>query len=417
MRRKHKNNIIGGIIIAIMLFIVVGVGSWGVSNLSVIGNEKPEIYKPEYASIWCAPSDIGISTIPISIIPNKNWIGIVTPAYLKYECASGKYAPKGCFLDVQPNTGWAFDNVVVYVCNDKITEQRVKTELEKEIKSFKSGADIDGCQKYSKDMFSTNQIKTIVSPMNHNIYIMTERQVSGKIQFEQFGLRTLESGKLLNFPTCYARELYNSKSIISTQGATFNGKPLDINQEISYGAENSIRHVIVGYTAQYNSVNLVKRNNVWVFLKREQDKILYCPLITNTKDGKIYVDDNNCKEDSKYVCLPSNPIEGYSCKDGIELVKSGKKGEPCSATTTSKIDGKMCTVVCKDGFISDIRNCVEITDENSGKVPPITGGQNEKNNSINTTILIILGIVILLIILMLVVKKQMGGSSSNKLQL
>ena len=232
--KKQKNLILGiGILLTIVAIVVYG------QFFTIIG-QGDVVYLPEYASVWCAPCDVGVQTKLDSIKTSS-----FSEEYRKYQCTAkeigGGYLPNGCNFEIETSGG--VGEIGAYVCNKNIDESKVKLELEREITPFKSGSTINGCSRYGDSDFPSDlkkNIKTAQIDENDNfinqiLYLMTEQDTEVKYDYTPFCLRTLERGQLSSKSSCSNEHLVSSTKDIP------NGVP----KFVPTGVENSIENTVI----------------------------------------------------------------------------------------------------------------------------------------------------------------------------
>lgn len=381
MKKRNKKYLIGAGILGVL--VIVGV-LYSMGLLQDVFSTSL-VYLPEYASVYCAPCNIGVQ----SDVKNVDVANTVTGKdfFFHYSVPTNDYIPNGYFIDITPSS--RSGEYVGYKCNKGVSDSEVETALDEALDSF-SMKDISNCIKYPISSFKDKTLVSVKLAKTEKFHLGVENDFTLKTFYQPFCLFTLERGQLSTYSSCLKSKLVSSVRDI----------PDDTPNTIPTGQEFAIENIVIGYSEVVNSVNVINGK----FLRKSFDKFQSCNIDTD-KEGIKYVNLLSCKDDSNIICLPSQPPTGFICNEGTNLVKIQEQGE-CMGTGVlgyriddSSVPIKQCELRCINGK-QEIGTCKEVVGANKGEAVPETK-QREPESNLNFWVIV--GLIFLVLVLGLIV--------------
>lgn len=390
MARKKKSKALRNIIIVISIIIFLGLGSFIFGLVAQTGYPTPSddyILLPEYSSLWCAGC-----TTEEQVLAEFTYNGLSPDLFEKYECNGDSYIPNGCKFEIESES--AIGEAAVYICDLDVSESDVREDAKKEL-GIGSGPGVKGCDKISESTGLKPDVQHFFTVSQEEIlYVTSEVVLSLRATYQPFCLFYLEGGRLQSLNTCEKSRLvdidYSAESIPTILEA---------------GRENAIENVIIGYSARYDSIDVVKdpTTGTDVFLRFSLGKIESCPIVTGDS-GNRYMAVWDCKVDNRFICVPSATPAESTCIDGLEVVKTEVGGE-CTGNIAvldvqERDDGtaEKCQMVCVNDKWQKGR-CEDVIGYAEGKVT----GEDKKQLNIKDYLPLIIGVGIGMLIFLVIV--------------
>ena len=388
---KDKKTINRTLMISVLVIAIIALAIYGRQSFLIV-QQGDTVLLPEYSSVWCDKC-----ALPIQ----KSFEIIDVPAfkedYRKIVCTDlkspeGGYIPGGCEVNIEVTS--FLGETGAYICPSSVSESKVKTELGKEI-GIGDGALIDVCRKIGDSEFESKVARNEILAQNEILYLLTEQDLNIKKEYELFCLWSSSRGLLSSQSSCSQKTLLQEAEVL----------PLNAPQIFPVGQQNSIKNIIIGYSGFIDNIDIVKDpvTKQSVYLQKILSDIQSCP-VKEDKNGKIYVETINCKKDLRFKCLPSLAPTGFSCPDGINLIKT-EEGAECKGSGVVSYDiikDSKCPIMCVNGK-QDIGSCEKIIGYEQGVIKPLPPPSEEPTDY---TPLFILGIAFLIVIILILVAKQ-----------
>lgn len=389
---KQRTFIIG--IIAILLLSIIAIFG---TQFAVV-SPGDEVRFPIYSNIECAVCSVG--NLEVTGTPTKLDAGTFGEDFGTYVCSAGDitfgtrdyFAPKGCDFTLTKKN--KLGETGAYLCDFDVRADLVLPELEEEI-GIGDGDFVEGCQRIGDDDLTDGLPEVIKAEDNQVLYVLTEEEVSVQGEFEPFCLRILESNNQLTQQDGCSKDLLVANSYDIPSGIPDVG---------TIGIQNTIENVVTGYSSIVDSINIVTdpQTGESLWLERQLQRIQTCK-IEEDKNGKLYVS-NDCQEDNRFICVPSQPPSGFICNGGTDLLEISQ-GEACGADGLLGyriVGDEKCQLLCVNGK-QEFGNCAPV----GGTTIPTDGGElpTTPENLLPLLIIIVVGVFAVIIALIVTRRK------------